>query len=69
VPVLQFDDQAQHAGRLTVHAQRRNGLADAAEGVAIGIEDRDAGQAGDEDAGGRGHSGAPIQGSGHRLKS
>ena len=49
VPLLQLDDQPENARRLPVDAQRGHCVADPAELVAVGIEDADAGEPGEED--------------------
>ena len=45
----ELDDQPENARRLPVDAQHGHCVADPAEQVAVGIEDADAGQPGEED--------------------
>ena len=48
MPVWQLDDQAEHARWLASDPQRGDGVADAAELVAVRVEDADPAQPGDE---------------------
>ena len=61
VPVLYLDDQTEHARRLAVDPQCRDGLADPAELVTIRVKYANARQPGDKHPAGRGHVAAPIE--------
>src|SRR5262249_17449776 len=54
--MLDFDDDAEYPGRLSIDPQGGHHVADAAQLIPIGIEDAEAGKPGDENAGRRAHA-------------